>query len=41
VVESASDTGDLRLTDVPRIQLVRSELFRLVEDAADGQVDGR
>ncbi|MEO3808753.1 PH domain-containing protein [Sphaerisporangium sp. B11E5] len=41
VVESASDNGEITLKDVPRIQTVRAELFRLVEDAADGDVDGR
>jgi len=41
VVESASDTGEIKLTDIPRIQTVRAELFRLVEDASDGEIDGR
>lgn len=41
VVESASDTGEIKLADIPRIQTVRAELFRLVEDASDGDIDGR
>lgn len=41
VVESASDKGEINLKDIPKIQSVRSELFRLVEDAADGDIDGR
>ena len=41
VVESASDKGEINLRDIPKIQTVRAELFRLVEDAADGQIDGR
>ncbi|TDE59986.1 PH domain-containing protein [Nonomuraea mesophila] len=40
-VESASDRGEIVLRDIPRIQDVRTELFRLVEDAADGEIDGR
>ncbi|MFC4115517.1 PH domain-containing protein [Nonomuraea zeae] len=40
-VESASDRGEIVLRDIPRIQEVRTELFRLVEDASDGEVDGR
>jgi uncharacterized membrane protein YdbT with pleckstrin-like domain len=40
-VESASDKGEIDLKDIPRIQTVRAELFRLVEDASDGQIDGR
>ncbi|GII75477.1 membrane protein [Sphaerisporangium rufum] len=41
VVESASDRGEITLRDIPRIQAVRAELFRLVEDAADGEVEAR
>ncbi|GGK65643.1 membrane protein [Sphaerisporangium melleum] len=41
VVESASDRGEIVLKDIPKIQSVRAELFRLVEDASDGEVDGR
>ncbi|MGW4637684.1 PH domain-containing protein [Sphaerisporangium sp. NPDC004334] len=41
VVESASDKGEINLRDIPKIQAVRSELFRLVEDASDGDIDGR
>ncbi|MEU4542720.1 PH domain-containing protein [Nonomuraea dietziae] len=40
-VESASDQGQLALRDIPRIQDVRAELFRAVEDVSDGAVDGR
>jgi uncharacterized membrane protein YdbT with pleckstrin-like domain len=40
-VESASDKGEINLRDIPRIQAVRAELFRLVEDAADGEIDGK
>ena len=40
-VESASDEGEINLRDIPRIQTVRAELFRLVEDASDGEIDGR
>ncbi|MFG1703485.1 PH domain-containing protein [Nonomuraea sp. M3C6] len=39
-VESAADRGEIVLRDIPRIQDVRTELFRLVEDASDGEVDG-
>ncbi|RJL33570.1 PH domain-containing protein [Bailinhaonella thermotolerans] len=41
VVESAGERGQLQLSDIPKVQLVRSELFRLVEDASDGQIDRR
>ncbi|MDA0635285.1 PH domain-containing protein [Nonomuraea sp. MCN248] len=40
-VESASERGEIVLRDIPRIQEVRTELFRLLEDAGDGEVDGR
>ncbi|TQS27419.1 PH domain-containing protein [Microbispora sp. KK1-11] len=39
-VESASEKGDIDYRDIPQIQRVRHELFRLVEDAADGNIDG-
>ncbi|MEV0581839.1 PH domain-containing protein [Nonomuraea sp. NPDC050310] len=38
-VESASEKGQMILKDIPQIQEVRAELFRLVEDASDGDVD--
>jgi uncharacterized membrane protein YdbT with pleckstrin-like domain len=41
VVESAGDRGQIVLRDIPRIQDVRMDLFRLVEDASDGDTDGR
>ncbi|MEU4571908.1 PH domain-containing protein [Nonomuraea sp. ATR24] len=41
VVESAGDRGQIVLRDIPRIQDVRMDLFRLVEDASDGEVDER
>ncbi|ADG87428.1 hypothetical protein TBS_25580 [Thermobispora bispora] len=37
-VESASEKGEIDYRDIPKIQLVRLELFRLVEDA--GRDDG-
>jgi uncharacterized membrane protein YdbT with pleckstrin-like domain len=40
-VESAGDRGEIVLRDIPKIQDVRTDLFRLVEDASDGEVDGR
>ncbi|TMR13499.1 PH domain-containing protein [Nonomuraea turkmeniaca] len=40
-VESAGERGEIVLRDIPRIQDVRTELFKLVEDASDGEVDGR
>lgn len=40
VVESAADRGELRLRDIPKINMVRTELFRLVEEASDGRPDG-
>ncbi|WP_067172492.1 PH domain-containing protein [Microtetraspora niveoalba] len=40
-VESASDKGEIDYLDIPKIQLVRQELFRLVEDASDGTIDGK
>jgi uncharacterized membrane protein YdbT with pleckstrin-like domain len=40
-VESASEKGEIDYQDIPKIQLVRQELFRLVEDASDGKIDGR
>ncbi|HLU71334.1 MAG TPA: PH domain-containing protein [Nonomuraea sp.] len=40
-VESAGERGEIVLRDIPRIQAVRTDLFRLLEDAADGQIDGR
>src|SRR5437868_1748883 len=39
-VESAGEKGQIVLKDIPHIQDVRAELFRLVEDASDGDVDG-
>ncbi|GLW05427.1 hypothetical protein Misp01_05570 [Microtetraspora sp. NBRC 13810] len=39
VVESAGERGQLALRDIPRIQEVRSQLFRLVEDAPDETPD--
>jgi uncharacterized membrane protein YdbT with pleckstrin-like domain len=38
-VESAGEKGQLALRDIPHIQDVRAELFQLVEDASDGEVD--
>ncbi|MGN9836802.1 PH domain-containing protein [Nonomuraea sp. H19] len=40
-VESAGDRGEIVLKDIPKIQDVRTDLFRLVEDASDGDMDGR
>ncbi|GIH21996.1 membrane protein [Acrocarpospora phusangensis] len=40
-VESASDRGEILYRDIPQIQTVRTELFRLVEDASDGNIDGK
>ncbi|WP_214106706.1 PH domain-containing protein [Acrocarpospora catenulata] len=40
-VESASERGEINYRDIPKIQTVRTELFRLVEDAADGTIDGK
>ncbi|TDD14495.1 PH domain-containing protein [Nonomuraea diastatica] len=40
-VESAGERGEIVLRDIPKIQDVRTELFRLVEDASDGEIDGR
>ncbi|MET9239545.1 PH domain-containing protein [Nonomuraea sp. NPDC003709] len=40
-VESAGDRGEIVLRDIPRIQDVRTDLFRLVEDASDGEIDGQ
>ncbi|MEV6031638.1 PH domain-containing protein [Nonomuraea sp. NPDC052116] len=40
-VESAGDRGEIVLRDIPKIQDVRTDLFRLVEDASDGEVDGQ
>jgi uncharacterized membrane protein YdbT with pleckstrin-like domain len=40
-VESAGERGEIVLRDIPRIQDVRTDLFKLVEDASDGEVDGR
>ncbi|MFB4282615.1 MULTISPECIES: PH domain-containing protein [unclassified Nonomuraea] len=40
-VESAGDRGEIVLKDIPKIQDVRTDLFRLVEDASDGELDGR
>ncbi|MFI6320506.1 PH domain-containing protein [Nonomuraea sp. NPDC050556] len=40
-VESAGEKGQIVEKDIPKIQEVRAELFRLVEDASDGDVDGR
>ncbi|WP_219465624.1 PH domain-containing protein [Nonomuraea rhizosphaerae] len=39
-VESAGDRGQIVLRDIPHIQDVRTDLFRLLEDAADGEIDG-
>ncbi|GII90967.1 PH domain-containing protein [Sinosporangium siamense] len=38
-VESAGEQGRLALRDIPRIQDVRAEFFRLVEDAGDDDED--
>ncbi|MFD0655640.1 PH domain-containing protein [Thermocatellispora tengchongensis] len=40
-VESAGERGQIALRDIPKIQEVRAQLFRLVEDASDGDIDGR
>ncbi|MEV4353398.1 MULTISPECIES: PH domain-containing protein [unclassified Nonomuraea] len=40
-VESAGDRGEIVLRDIPKIQDVRTDLFRLVEDASDGEIDGQ
>ncbi|MEU8248267.1 PH domain-containing protein [Nonomuraea sp. NPDC048916] len=40
-VESAGDRGQIVLRDIPKIQDVRTDLFRLLEDASDGSIDGR
>ncbi|GLW96106.1 PH domain-containing protein [Microtetraspora sp. NBRC 16547] len=40
-VESASEKGEIYYREIPKIQLVRQELFRLVEDASDGTMDGK
>ncbi|MGP3911839.1 PH domain-containing protein [Nonomuraea sp. NBC_00507] len=40
-VESAGERGEIVLRDIPKIQDVRTDIFRLVEDASDGEVDGR
>ncbi|MBN6056427.1 PH domain-containing protein [Nonomuraea sp. RK-328] len=40
-VESAGDRGQIVLRDIPHIQEVRADLFRLLEDATDGDIDGR
>lgn len=39
IVESAAARGELRLRDIPKINKVRTELFRLVEEASDGRPD--
>lgn len=39
-VESASERGVIDYRDIPKIQTIRADLFRLVEDASDGVVDG-
>ncbi|PZG47577.1 hypothetical protein C1I98_13130 [Spongiactinospora gelatinilytica] len=40
-VESAGERGQIALRDIPSIQEVRSQLFRAVEDASDGDVDAK
>ncbi|TMR96107.1 PH domain-containing protein [Nonomuraea basaltis] len=40
-VESAGERGEIVLRDIPKIQDVRTDLFRLVEDHSDGEIDGR
>ncbi|MDR8408522.1 PH domain-containing protein [Nonomuraea sp. 3-1Str] len=40
-VESAGDRGQIVLRDIPHLQDVRADLFRLLEDATDGELDGR
>jgi uncharacterized membrane protein YdbT with pleckstrin-like domain len=37
VVESAGDSGRITLRDIPHIQQVRTELFRAIDEAADGE----
>ncbi|WP_283138535.1 PH domain-containing protein [Rhizohabitans arisaemae] len=41
IVESAGENGRLELTDIPKVQLVRSELFRLVDEHAEGHPEDR
>ncbi|MFF5211416.1 PH domain-containing protein [Streptosporangium sp. NPDC000396] len=36
-VESAGEQGRITLRDIPHIQDVRAELFRVLDDAADGE----
>ncbi|MBB6350706.1 PH domain-containing protein [Nonomuraea muscovyensis] len=38
-VESAGERGQLVLRDIPKIQEVRGDLFRLLEDASDDEQD--
>lgn len=40
-VESGGERGQLVLKNIPQVERVQSELYRLIEDLADGTPDGR
>jgi len=40
VVESGGERGQLVLKNIPQVERVQSELYRLIEDLADGHYDG-
>jgi uncharacterized membrane protein YdbT with pleckstrin-like domain len=40
VVESGGERGQLVLKNIPQVEHVQSELYRIIEDLADGTYDG-
>jgi hypothetical protein len=40
VVESGGERGQLVLKNIPQVERVQSELYRIIEDLADGRYDG-
>jgi uncharacterized membrane protein YdbT with pleckstrin-like domain len=40
VVESGGERGQLVLKNIPQVERVQAELYRLIEDLADGHYDG-
>lgn len=40
-VESGGERGQLVLKNIPQVERVQAELYRLIEDLSDGDADGR
>jgi hypothetical protein len=40
MVESGGERGQLILRNIPQVERVQSELYRIIEDLSDGHYDG-